>query len=98
MSLHAQEIDAAWDKLEMKITQTGDRHAKFYHEGKLIITTKRSSGKGPIEGPVQHLLRQQLKLNEGQFRDLIACPLDRAKYLGILRAKNLLPATSEKKS
>lgn len=79
----------------MKITETGDRHAKFYHEGRLIITTKRSFGKGPIEGPVQHLLRQQLKLNESQFRDLIACPLDREKYLEILRVKNLLPATSK---
>lgn len=77
----------------MEITETGDRHAKFYHEGALIITTKRSFGKGPIDGPVQHLLRQQLKLNESQFKDLIACPLDRAQYLDILRAKKLLPAT-----
>lgn len=79
----------------MEITETGDRHAKLYHDGKLIVATKRSFGRGSIEGPVQYLLRQQLKLNESQFKDLIDCPLDRPKYIEILRGKGLIPAASK---
>ncbi len=97
MSLHTRDIDAAWDKLGMVITETGDRHAKFYHQDTLIVTTKRSFGRGAIDGPIQHLLRQQLKLNEGQFKDLIDCPLDRPKYVEILREKGLIPAEKKNK-
>lgn len=90
MSLHTRDIDAAWDKLDMEITNTGDRHAKFYHDGKLVLTTKRSFGRGPIDGPVQHLLRQQLKLNEDQFKALIDCPLGLPEYVAILKEKRLI--------
>ena len=40
---------------------------------------------------MQHLLRQQLKLNESQFKDLIDCPLKRPEYVEILRGKGLIP-------
>ena len=97
MSLHTGDIDAAWDKLEMEISNTNHRHAKFRYGGKLILTSKRSFGRGPIEGPVQHLLRQQLKLNEDQFKALIDCPLKRPGYIEILKTKGLIPAEQESK-
>lgn len=97
MSLHTRDIDAAWDKLKMQITSTGDRHAKFYYGGKLVLTTKRSFGKGPIEGPIQHLLRQQLKLNEDQFKALIECPIGLPEYIEILKEKRLIQTEQQNK-
>ena len=90
MSLSTKEVDAAWDKLGMTITETNDRHAKFYYKGKLILATKRSFGSGKIEGRVPHLIRQQLKLTEAEFADLIACPLDLDGYIEILRRRGLI--------
>ncbi len=87
MSLSAGEIDRAWAKLGMEINDTGDRHALFKVDGKLILRTKRSFGAGKIEGNIPHYIRQQMKLNDKQFQDLIDCPLDRAGYIQILRAK-----------
>jgi hypothetical protein len=41
---------------------------------------------------IPHLIRQQMKLNEEQFQDLVDCPLSREDYLQILREKGLLGA------
>ncbi len=74
----------------MVINNTGDRHAKFYEGGKLILTTMRSFGSGKLDGNIPHKIRQQMKLNEDQFADLIACPLKREGYVEILRKKGLI--------
>jgi len=87
MSLHAHEVDRAWEKLGMVIKNTNDRHALFFHDEKLILTTKRSFGSGPIEGVVQHLIRQQLYLSPIEFKELIACPLKREGFIEILKTK-----------
>ena len=90
MSLSADEVDRAWEKLKMVIKNTGDRHAKLYYNGKLIIATKRSFGGGKLEGNIPYLIRQQMKLNEKQFSDLIACPLGLPEYITILKEKRLI--------
>jgi hypothetical protein len=87
VSLHSRDVDAAWAKLGMEIKDTKDRHARFYYRGRLILATKRSFGSGAIEGPVQHLIRQQLKLTTSEFSDLITCPLTLDGYVLILRKK-----------
>lgn len=71
----------------MVVVNSGDRLAKFYYRGALILTTKRSHGSGPIEGKVPYLIRQQMKLSQGEFDSLIACPLDLAGYIKILKSK-----------
>jgi hypothetical protein len=91
VSLHTGDIDAAWEKLGMEIKNTKDRHARFYYRKRLILATKRSFGSGPIEGPVRHLIRQQLKLTSSEFADLIACPLERDGYIEILKKKGWIP-------
>ncbi len=75
----------------MEIRENDDIRALFYHEGRLILHTKRSKGRGIISGNILHLIRQQMKLNEDQFTGLIACPLGRPEYVEILRQKGLLP-------
>ena len=90
MSVRARDIDNAWAKLGMEIRDTNDRHALFFVDGRLIIRTKRSFGSGKLDGNIPHFIRQQMKLNNAQFQDLLDCPLDRRGYISILRSKGLL--------
>lgn len=90
--MKAADVDRVFRKLEMEIRDTKDRHAWFVHEGKRILKTKRSHGRGELKGNIRHFIRQQLKVNEEQFRDLRDCPLDRGGYIEILRQKGLIPS------
>jgi len=74
----------------MVVKESADRRAQLWVDGKLILTTKRSYGSGKLDGNIPHLIRQQMRLNQEQFDDLIACPLKREGYIAILRAKGLL--------
>lgn len=87
MALHVNDVERAWSKLEMVVVDSKDRLARFYYEGALILTTKRSHGSGKLDGNVPHLIRQQMKLSQPQFDALIACPLKLDDYIGILRQK-----------
>jgi hypothetical protein len=90
VSLHSGEIDRAWAKLGMSIKENGDVQALFFHGGRLILRTRRSKGRGRIDGQVPYFIRQQMRLTDDQFRELIACPLRREEYIEILRDKGLL--------
>lgn len=90
MSISTNDIDRAWRKLGLEIRNTGDKHAFLRVEGKVVITTLRSFGSGKLSGNIPHRIRQQLKLNDDQFRDLLRCPLGREEYIDILRQKNLI--------
>lgn len=67
-----------------------DRWSYLIVDGQRVIATRRSRGSGKIPGKVPHLIRQQMKLNEEQFRALVDCPLTREGYLQILRDKGVL--------
>ncbi len=71
----------------MVVENSKDRLARFYYQGTLILTTKRSHGSGKIEGNIPYLIRQQMKLTQPQFDDLIACPLGFPEYVEILKTK-----------
>jgi hypothetical protein len=75
----------------MTIRENDDIRALFYHEGRLILQTKRSKGRGIIPGKIPQFMRQQMKLNEDEFAELMACPLGLPEYVEILRQKGLLP-------
>ncbi len=90
MSLRASDVDHAFEKLRMQIRDTKDRHAVLYYCGKRILKTKRSFGAGKIDDNTQHLIRQQLKLSEQHFSELIGCPLGYDQYIEILKAKGLI--------
>jgi hypothetical protein len=91
VSLHVREVEQAWRKLEMVRKDTDDHHAYFYYDDKLILATKRSFGSGKIEGAVQHLIRQQLKLTPSEFGALIDCTISRPEYVAILKKKGWIP-------
>ncbi len=74
----------------MMLKENDDIRALFFHEGRLIVHTRRSKGRGQIPGKIPQFIRQQMKLTEAQFGELIACPLGQTEYIKILREKSLL--------
>jgi len=86
MKVH--EFDRLESKLKLKTRNSGDRLAWFEHEGKVIVRTKRSHGNKDLP---EHLIRQQLKVNEKQFAGLISCEVSLDDYVGILKTKGLIP-------
>lgn len=92
MSLRARDVDRMWEKLGYTINEKSDHvRAQLWVDGKLVLWTRRSHGKSKIEGPIPDAIRRQMRLNQVQFRDAVACPLTRDAYFEILRDANLLP-------
>jgi hypothetical protein len=88
MTIKAHEFNHLVAKLKLKTRDSRDLLAWFEYKGKIITRTRRSKGSGDL--PMQHSIRQQLKLNEEQFREAIGCTLTRQDYINILRAEGLL--------
>ena len=88
MSIKAREFDHLVVKLGLKTRDSRDLLAWFEFEGKIITRTRRSKGSGDL--PMQHSIRQQLKLNEEQLKEAVGCTLTREAYVEILRARGLL--------
>ncbi len=86
--MKAHEFDRIVRKFEMTTRLGRDLLAWFEHDGRIITRTRRSKGSGDV--PMQHSIRQQLKLNEDQLREAISCGLTREGYVDILREKGLL--------
>jgi hypothetical protein len=91
MSLKVADVDRVHRKLEMEIREGKDRLAFFVYEGKRVISTKRSHGRGDIAGRIGDFIRQQMKVSESQFRGLVDCSVTRNDYIQILRDKGILP-------
>jgi len=92
MMLKSHEFETLVQKLNLKTRNTGDRHAWFEYEGKVIARTRRSHGRGDM--PASDQIRQQLKLNEEELRQILQCRLYRQDYIEILRRKGKLPPAS----
>jgi hypothetical protein len=93
MTIKAQEFDRLALKFELKLREGRDLLVWFEYDGKIITRTRRSKGSGDL--PMQHSIRQQLKLNEQQLRDAIGCSLTRDGYIEILHEKGLIGAEGE---
>lgn len=87
MRLKRHDFESIVTKLRLVTRNSGDRHAWFEHEGKIVTRTKRSFGTGELP---TDLIRQQLKLNEEQLADLVGCTFGRADYVEVLRQKGFL--------
>ena len=92
MKVH--EFEKIVNKLDLKVRNSRDRLAWFIHEGKTILSTKRSHGNKEQPG---HLIRQQLKLNEQQLAGLISCSVSKADYIQILIKKNIIVVSEKPK-
>ena len=89
MTIKAKDFDHIVQKFGMETRNRGDRLAWFEYDGKIITRTRRSDKKGG-DLPFQHSIRQQLKLNEDEFRKAIACHMGRDEYIVILKQKGIV--------
>ncbi|MBM3313045.1 hypothetical protein FJY70_00465 [candidate division WOR-3 bacterium] len=87
-------------KLEMETREGRDTVATFRHEGVVLTRTRVPHGRGELEGRLPSYIRQDLCLNEDEFRLVSNCTYWRGEYLKILQAKGALsshgrPSTGE---
>jgi len=66
------------------------KNAYFYYEGKQILKTRISHGKGDIPMPVIEQIINQFYLKKDQFAALKKCPLSYEDYVTILKEKSLI--------
>ncbi len=86
--MKAHEFDRVVTKFDFKTRDSGDLLAWFEYEGKIIARTRRSKSSGEL--PMQHSIRQQMKLNEDQLKGAIRCTLKKEDYISILKSKGLI--------
>ena len=84
MPLTVKEFDTIIGKLRMVARDSKHRYVWLEYEGKKILWTERSHGRGDI-GNVEHAIRRQLKVNSAQMRDLANCPMTRDAYIDHLK-------------
>jgi hypothetical protein len=89
MTIKARDFEVVVSKLGLVTRNSGDRLAWFEYEGKNILYTRRSYKKGK-DLPFQHSIRQQLKLNEDELRQVIGCQINRDRYIKLLKTKGLI--------
>lgn len=84
------EVLRAFKKLGMEIREGRDTLAFFYCGPRLVLWAKVPHKRGELKGRLPYYIRQQLRLDEGQFHQLVQCRLRRAGYVQILRSKGLV--------
>jgi len=92
MSLKAADVDRMFGKLQLETREGRDRLAWFVYEEKRVLFTRRSHGRGDIAGRLADFIRQQLKLQEPEFRQLRDCTLKRDGYVEILKKRGVIPS------
>lgn len=79
-----------WQKLGFEIDPTGHHiRAVFEYDGQIIVHTRRSHSRR-LDGQVPQFIRMQMKLNSGQFKDAIDCPLQYDDYVEILKERGAI--------
>ena len=69
MQLKVEEVKRVYRKLGIDTEQSHHKMAYFKYNGKTVIKTRLSHGSGDAKATNQ--IRQDFKLNEEKFRDLI---------------------------
>ena len=76
--------------LRVELREGRDTLAKIFCDGKFVLFTKVPHGKGVLDGKLVHYIRNQLKISEDDFRNIIRCSLSAEEYKKILDKKGFL--------
>lgn len=93
--MKVREVLRAFEKLEMQIREGRDTLAFVWCGERLVLWTKVPHGRGELKGRLPYYVRQQLKLNEEQFRKLVRCEIRRPEYVQILKDKGVVGEDEE---
>ncbi len=77
----------------MKQRDGKDRLAYFYYNGKMILYTLRSHGRGDL-GRIEHAIRHQLRVDANQLTNLKNCPMSYDDYVAHLKKLRLIDDTA----
>ena len=80
MPLTAEDLDRVVKKLGMQERARKHRFVFLEYEGKHVVTTARSHGRGDL-GRVEFAIRKQLHVNGRQLTDLVNCPMTKDAYI-----------------
>ena len=85
-----QDVNRVFKKLQMETRESGDTIAKFRYNGKVVLRSKVSHGKGELQGSLPHLVCQQLRVSRPEFDLISGCKYSRPEYEQILRDKGVI--------
>lgn len=89
MPLTTSDFDRVVRKLEMRERVNKHRFVFFEHEGKQVLFTERSHGRGEL-GRVEYAIRKQLMVGEREMRGLVDCWMSRDAYIEHLKKKGAI--------
>jgi hypothetical protein len=89
--LNPKVVQKSLKKKGFKVSNGADKYFEFCHNGKFILHTYTSHGTSHDIGDyLIHKMAFQCKLDKKDFLDLVNCPMDKEKYIGILEKKGVL--------
>lgn len=89
MALTTRDFDHVVNKLQMKTRPGKHLFVWLELEGKQVIWTARSHGRGEL-GNVERAIRRQLRVSERQMTELVDCSMTRDAYLQLLNEKGVI--------
>jgi hypothetical protein len=90
MQLKKREAQTLFSKLGLEVRSSHHKSATLYYEGKAIIRTRISHGRGDIPASIVAKMRSQLKVTEAQMAALVECSMTYEDYIRLLRDKGLI--------
>jgi hypothetical protein len=83
-----RDFDLIIDKFGYETRQGDHLFAWLVYDGQIVLRTRRSNKKGVL--PMEHAIRQQMKLSQVELREAIACSLTRDAYIALLVEKGVI--------
>jgi len=90
MQLKMREAETLFAKLQLNVESSHHKTATLYYEGRAILRTRVSHGRGDIPPIIVAKMRSQLKVTEEQMRRLVDCSMSYVDYIALLTAKGLI--------
>ncbi len=85
---HTRDVKSTCEhKLEIKFRKGKEYNGWFLLDGKKVARITIPKGRKPIPKKSYKTMATQLKLSVNQFDGLLDCPVNREKYITILRSK-----------
>lgn len=88
MPIRAREFDRMVGKFGFETRHGRDLLAWLTYDGKVVVRTRRSKSSGDL--PMEHSIRQQMKLNAQEFNLARRCTMTRDQYIEILKCKGVI--------
>jgi hypothetical protein len=87
-NFHTKDVKAICEKkLNIEFRSGKEYNGWFILDNKKIARITVAKGRKPIPRKTYKSMAQQLKLLVNQFDDLLECPINKEKYVEILRSK-----------